>query len=113
MWSYAQQTPDSQSPMSPKTPTPPPPFQKTVFRLAGDKYGGFVSVYLAWKSAVGSLLAEKSHPIKYEQNTVYVAVENNTWLQELVLLKAKILKDLAKTTGLDIKDMYYMIRTKK
>jgi predicted nucleic acid-binding Zn ribbon protein len=72
----------------------------------------FISLYLAWKSVVGELLAERSHPIKIEQNTLFVGVENSAWMQELVLLKPKILQKYKNAYHEELQDMVLIIKSK-
>jgi len=91
------------------------PIDRTIDRIikliAGDKYKEFIDIYRNWKPVVGALLAEKSHPIKYENSVIYVLVSNNVWLQELVLMKSKIKQDLKSKLKTKINDIVFFIRT--
>lgn len=87
--------------------------RQIIFRLAGERYLGFVKLYMAWPAVVGTLLAEKSMPIKLDEQILYVAVSNNTWMQELVLLKNKIKQELTKKSSVAVIDIIFTIRTRK
>ena len=47
-----------------------------------------------WESIVGPLLAQKSTPERYQQGTLWVAVSDSVWAQELRLKKDVILGHL-------------------
>ncbi len=84
---------------------------KTLLKLAGDRYRSFVSIYRYWILVVGDLLAEKSYPIKYDNRVLYVAVKNNTWMQELILLKVSIITKYRLEYKVEITDIVYLIRS--
>lgn len=86
-------------------------FQRTLLKLAGERYREFVFIYQAWGSIVGSLLAEKSHPTKYDKQVLFVAVSNNTWMQELILLKSNILARYRFEHKIDIKQIVFFIKS--
>ena len=85
--------------------------KEVITKIAGDKYKSFVNLYQNWKEIVGPLLAARSHPFHLKDSILYVAVENNSWLQELVLRKPYILKQLNDKTGEEIKDIIFLIKT--
>jgi hypothetical protein len=84
-----------------------------VYRLGGDKYERFIHVYLCWKRVVGDLLASRSHPVKLEQNILFVGVQNNTWMQELLLLKQDIISKYKSIFQEEIADIIFLIRSPK
>lgn len=84
-----------------------------LLRLAGEKYQRFVHVFLCWKKVVGELLASRSYPLKLEQNTLFVAVQNNTWMQELVLLKSDILSKYKNIFQEEIAELVFVISSPK
>jgi predicted nucleic acid-binding Zn ribbon protein len=86
--------------------------RRVLYKIGGEKHERFISLYLAWKSVVGELLAERSHPIKIEQNTLFVGVENSAWMQELVLLKPKILQKYKNAYHEELQDMVLIIKSK-
>jgi predicted nucleic acid-binding Zn ribbon protein len=47
-----------------------------------------------WDSIVGTGLASRSHPDRYDHGTVWVAVESSAWAQELRMSKETILAKL-------------------
>ncbi|MBW6514213.1 MAG: DUF721 domain-containing protein [Candidatus Syntrophosphaera sp.] len=92
--------------------TPASRIQNQVLsRLAGDKFQPFIKLYQAWKDVVGDLLAARSHPFRFQHAILYVAVQNNAWLQELVLKKAQILKKCRTKVPEEIRDIIFMIRS--
>ncbi|MDR3691446.1 MAG: DUF721 domain-containing protein [Fimbriimonas sp.] len=52
-----------------------------------------------WPEVVGQMLAERSHPDRYERGTVWVAVQGSAWAQELRMIKDKILSRLGDVSG--------------
>ncbi len=55
-----------------------------------------------WPSVVGPLLASKSQPERYEEGTVWVAVADAVWAQELRMAKDTILQRLNQAAGEDL-----------
>lgn len=84
-----------------------------IYRLGGDQYRDFIHIFLCWKKVVGDLLASHSHPIRYQHKMLYVAVENNTWMQELVLLKQDILRNYKQNFQEEIAEMVFLISSPK
>jgi hypothetical protein len=84
-----------------------------VYRLGGDKYQRFIHIYLSWKRVVGELLAGRSHPIKLENGVLFVAVQNNTWMQELVLLKQDIISKYKSIFQEEIAEIIFLISSPK
>lgn len=78
--------------------------------LGGDKYRSFIKYYLSWRSVVGDLLAQRSHPYRYKDGILYIAVQNNSWLQELVPRKQEILAKITAECGEQPKDLLFYIR---
>ncbi|HPN40996.1 MAG TPA: DUF721 domain-containing protein [Candidatus Cloacimonadota bacterium] len=83
---------------------------RLALNLAGEKYRPFIKLYLGWRAVVGDLLAQRSHPYRYKDGILYVAVQNNSWLQELVLRKQEIIAKCAQECGETPKDMMFFIR---
>ena len=52
-----------------------------------------------WPEIVGSMLAQKSAPERYDHGTVWVAVTGSAWAQELRMIKGQILGKLIKAGG--------------
>ncbi len=86
-------------------------FQDVIYRLGGERHERFIRVFLAWKKLVGELLAERSHPVKLQNNVLFVGVQNSAWMQELILLKADILDKYKSQFGEDLQDIVFTIRT--
>lgn len=74
-----------------------------------------IKIALLWNRAVGSLLNRKSRIVKLEYNKLFVVIENNVWLQELLLkkseIKTKINQDLSKKEK--ITDIIFSLSSKK
>jgi predicted nucleic acid-binding Zn ribbon protein len=85
-------------------------FNELLFRLAGARYKDFVRLILVWENVVGSLLAQKAKIYKVDEKVVFVKVENNIWLQELILLKSEIKQKLKRQSGVKIKEIVFFIK---
>lgn len=83
-----------------------------VLKLGGDKYRAFIKLYLCWKNAVGDLLAEKSHPFRYRDSILYVSVQNNSWMQELILHKKHLIEKCQQLSKEPVQDIVFMLRAK-
>lgn len=53
------------------------------------------SALRSWPQVVGSVLASRSTPDRYERGTVWVAVQGSAWAQELRMMKPMILERLS------------------
>jgi Trk K+ transport system NAD-binding subunit len=84
-----------------------------ALRLGGERYASFIRLYLDYKEVVGKLLAQKSHPYRYKDDVLFVAVENNSWLQELVLKKQELIARYQAVSRIKPKDILFFIRTPK
>jgi len=52
-----------------------------------------------WDEVVGPQISQHAQPLRIREATLEVRVENATWMQQLQLLKPKILKELNKRLG--------------
>lgn len=52
-----------------------------------------------WDEVVGPQIAQHAQPLRIRESTLEVRVENPTWMQQLQLLKPKILKELNQRLG--------------
>lgn len=86
--------------------------QSLIYRLGGEKYARFVHIYLNWKRVVGDLLASRSHPLKLEKDVLFVAVQNNTWMQELVILKPDIMSKYKNIFEEELAEIVFLIGNK-
>jgi len=87
--------------------------ESLIYRLGGEKYQRFIHIYFAWKRVVGDLLASRSHPVKLELNVLFVMVQNNTWMQELVLLKQDILSKYKNIFGEELAEIVFLLSSPK
>ncbi|MBM4403480.1 MAG: DUF721 domain-containing protein [Candidatus Cloacimonetes bacterium] len=79
-------------------------------RIAGEKFADFLAILRSWRVIVGDLLAERSCPVKYENNVLFVGVKNNTWMQELILTKQRIIDAYRQKLKINIRDIIFLIR---
>ena len=83
-----------------------------VLKVAGEKYRNLALIALSWKDIVGVLLAELSTPEKYEHHVLFVKVFNTVWLQELVLMKPRIIERINKSLKLQVNDIIFLAGSK-
>lgn len=83
--------------------------RQLIEKIAGDRYQPFVRLYQAWPGIVGELLATRSHPFRFAHQILYIAVQNNAWLQELYLRKTDILRQCRAAISTEIKDLIFFI----
>ncbi len=81
-----------------------------MLQLAGEENRPAVEAALAWRRIVGEPLARRSRVEKFEFGTLHVAVDNNVWMQELMLLKQDMLHRLNKLPGLAVQDIKFFLR---
>lgn len=84
---------------------------RLVLNLAGEKYRSFIILYSGWKGIVGDLLAERSHPVKFQKSILYVGVQNNSWMQELILHKNALLAQCRQSINEELTDIIFVIRS--
>ncbi len=62
-------------------------------------------------------MAEHSSVLKYQNNTLYVGVDSSVWLQEFVLMKTMIIKQLNKVIAQEvnskINNLVFLLSEKK
>lgn len=63
------------------------------------KLGRARVVMKRWEEVVGSSLANRSFPDRFDHGVLWVAVEGSAWAQELRLMKLKILQRLNELSG--------------
>ncbi len=83
--------------------------QKLVYKIAGEENRDFISLAFGWKKIVGKLLAERAFIHKIENNTLFVAVTNNVWMQDLVLKKQMIKAKIFAQLKIEIFDIVFFI----
>jgi len=81
-----------------------------LINLAGEENRAAVEVALSWRRLVGEPLARRSFVYRLEHDTLLVGVENNVWMQELVLLKQDLLQRLNRLPNVRIKDIRFFLR---
>jgi hypothetical protein len=73
-----------------------------LFNIGGDRYHDLIVIALSWKTVVGPYMAEHSSVLKYQNSTLYIGVDSSVWLQEFVLMKSMLIKQLNKVVARDI-----------
>lgn len=61
------------------------------------------AVLRRWPEVVGTMLAARSHPDRYDRGTIWVAVEGSAWAQEMRMLEEKFLfklNEMAREPGM-------------
>ena len=64
---------------------------------------------MAWNSTVGDIMSKRSKIFKFEHYILFVRVVDHVWQQEFLTLKPKILQDIRDNTGLDIKNILFVV----
>jgi len=80
-----------------------------LFKLAGEKYRDLVVIALAWNPLVGALLSKRSKILKFEGSVLFVKISNHVWMQEFVVLRPEILRDLREKTRIKIDNVIYCL----
>ncbi len=63
-----------------------------------------------WKRSVGETAFAHSRPITLRKNVLSIRVDNSGWLQNLVMQKRRLLKELKRDLGKDkISDIHFKI----
>lgn len=83
--------------------------KELISRIGGERYHRFINVFMAWKSVVGELMAERSYPIRLDKNTLFVGVQNSAWMQELMLLKPDIIQKYKQKHNEELSDIVFLI----
>jgi len=84
-------------------------FQDIALRLAGTEYRELVVLALGWKDLLGELLAERARIRKLENKTLFVSVKNNVWMQELVLRKAELTRDINRKFNITLNNIVFSL----
>jgi predicted nucleic acid-binding Zn ribbon protein len=85
--------------------------KKVLYDIAGAEYKDLVTIILCWKHIVGKLLAERAKIQGFQNKTLYVAVSNNVWMQELVLHKKIMIKKIKKELDIDVQNIIFYIKS--
>ena len=68
------------------------------------------SFFPKWKSIVGGDIAECSRPLKIVKDTLWLEVENSTWMQQLQFEKLRILEAINATLKLSrVRDIRFVL----
>ena len=65
-----------------------------IQNLSEKGFSREIKIAFLWRKIVGDILDNKTRVLKLDNNILYILVENNIWLQELVLKKTEILDQL-------------------
>ena len=84
-----------------------------LVRLFGEQHRDFVEISLHWKFITGIYLANYSKVAKFEQGTLFIAVENSVVMQELILIKDILKKKVKDSLDISLKDIVFYITDEK
>ncbi len=68
--------------------------ENLIQNLSEKGFSREIKTAFLWRRIVGDILDNKTRILKLENNVLHILVENNIWLQELVLKKTEILDQL-------------------
>lgn len=85
--------------------------KKIVYTIAGPEQRDFVSIAFGWKKIVGNLLSERSSINKLENGVLFISVTNNVWMQELILRKFQIMKDINSILNVQLSDIVFFMKS--
>jgi hypothetical protein len=89
--------------------------ENLIQNLSEKGFSREIKTAFLWRRIVGDILDNKTRILKLENNVLHILVENNIWLQELVLKKTEILDQL--NSQLDppyqIKNIIFSLSNKK
>lgn len=72
----------------------------------GDRLSRY-QAWLVWDKVVGEQIARRARPLRLREGTLEVRVDNPVWMQQLQMLKPKILKKLnEEVPNAHIEDIY-------
>lgn len=71
-----------------------------------DKY---VIILRAWNKIAGQSVRKASYPSFMRNNTLYLTVIDNVWMNELSLMKHELKKKITKETGITLDDIRMQI----
>ena len=80
-----------------------------VYQIAGKENSDIVTIALGWKKIVGSLLAERASIRKLEKRNLFIAVNNNVWMQELILRKYQIISEIKFRLHIELRDIIFFL----
>ena len=66
-------------------------------------------IWLAWDEVVGPAVARNAQPIRLDKRRLIVAVKNNTWMQELSLLRRDVCRKLNEWMGRDVVSEIFLV----
>ncbi|MBN1948807.1 MAG: DUF721 domain-containing protein [Candidatus Cloacimonetes bacterium] len=87
-----------------------PGFKGLLLKIAGPEYQQLLQLALGWKSLVGELLSERTSLRKLEYQILFIDVSNNIWMQELILRKYQIIKDIKVRLNIELKDIIFCLK---
>ncbi|MBC8525813.1 MAG: DUF721 domain-containing protein [Candidatus Cloacimonetes bacterium] len=85
--------------------------ENLIKELSHKGFSREIRIALLWNRTVGKILSRKAQITKLENNILFINVENNVWLQELVLQKSKILEKINRklNPSEQIQNMFFSI----
>lgn len=88
--------------------------QKLLFKIVGEEKKDFVLINLGWKRIVGKIMADRSFVLSQRENVLFVGVVNNVWMQELILQRDFLIRELNKIPlKIKIEQIIFTIKMRK
>ena len=84
-----------------------------IRELTGDKFVPSIQLQTEWQNIVGLTIAAHSRVLYQKNNTVFIGVDNSTWLNELTFIKSQILNGINQGKKDQIKELRFKITPKK
>lgn len=84
-------------------------WKNIVYRIAGEGKRDFVTLAFGWKTIVGKILAERTQLNKIEKDVLFVSVSNSVWMQELILRKEQIRKDIESILKIKLAEIVFFV----
>ena len=79
-----------------------------MYRIAGDEYKDLINVALTLPTVIGKILSERVSIVKLENNVLFIKVENNVWMQELVIRKKQIIDGIKKKCHVKLENIVFI-----
>ncbi len=86
------------------------PLQNLLIKILGEKNRVYIDLSLHWSNIVGKYLADNSYIFNVENNVLFVGVANSVVMQEMCLMRDKLIERIKKQLKLEIKDIVYFIK---
>ncbi|MEF3253981.1 MAG: DUF721 domain-containing protein [Deferribacterales bacterium] len=70
----------------------------------------FINIANKWEKILGDFIAKHSRPIKINNGTLIIAVEDSIWMNEFTFMKSEFLERLHQYGYNEIKDLKFILK---